>query len=139
VSESYDWWSLLIAVPKTAEMQRLLAPFEDAHGGDDMGLDVYDYGPRLAVEVSCMVDYGGPAFDDHGEDTLEGLADLLVKVRAEILEGDVSFLQAVAHFYGADEGDEDEEEGDDEEAPSAPARLPAGLSKADLQRECAAR
>jgi hypothetical protein len=42
VSESYSWWSLLIAVPKTAEMQRLLAPFYDARGCDDLGLSVED-------------------------------------------------------------------------------------------------
>src|SRR4051794_10285466 len=31
-SESYDWWTLMITVPKTPEMKALLAPFADARG-----------------------------------------------------------------------------------------------------------
>src|SRR5436305_11533254 len=93
VSESYDWWTLMIAVPKAPPMQRLLAPYTDALGYNDMGAQVYDYGPRLVVAVSCAFDYGNLA-SDHGEDSPEELAELLVQVRAELLKGDVSFLQA---------------------------------------------
>jgi hypothetical protein len=39
-SEGYDWWTLRIAVPKNARPQALLAPFEDARGYDDLGIDV---------------------------------------------------------------------------------------------------
>src|SRR4051794_13393706 len=36
-SESYDWWTLMIAVPKTPETEALLAPFHDARGYNDQG------------------------------------------------------------------------------------------------------
>src|SRR5262245_44459181 len=104
-SESYDWWTLMIAVPKTPEMQTLLAPFRDARGYDDLGVDVADYGRRLAVSVYCMFDYGGPVFDQY-EDSLEALVELLAEVRGEVLKGDASFFRAVASFYGAEEEDE---------------------------------
>jgi hypothetical protein len=135
-SESYDWWNLMIAVPKTAEMRSVLAPFEDARGDDDLGVEVEDYGRRLVVGVHCMFDYGGPAFRS-GEEPLDELVDLLSAIRGEILQGNVSFLQAVASFYGADE---DEEEEPDEPAldAAAAARLDH-LSKAGLQEECKAR
>src|SRR6516165_8809549 len=92
-SESYDWWTLLIAVPKTPQMQALLAPFEDARGDDDLGVEVEDYGRRLAIGVHCMFDYDGPVFE-WGEDSFDELVELLSAIRAEIMEGNVSFLQA---------------------------------------------
>src|SRR5262249_3627462 len=82
-SESYDWWTLMIAVPKTAATQALLAPFRDARGGDDLGVEVEDYGRRLVAIVYCMFEYDGPAFEYH-EDPLEHLVELLVEIRGEI-------------------------------------------------------
>lgn len=46
-SESYDWWTLYIAVPKSAETEALLTPFRDARGYDDLGVTVEDFGQRL--------------------------------------------------------------------------------------------
>ncbi|MBX6316649.1 MAG: hypothetical protein IRY99_27610 [Isosphaeraceae bacterium] len=48
VSESYDWWTLMIAVSKTPQIEAALAPFHDARGYDDQGVDVEDYGKRLS-------------------------------------------------------------------------------------------
>ena len=105
VSESYDWWTLMIALPKTPQTQAILAPFIDARGYD--------------------------------EDALETLVDLLVEVRAELIDGDTSFLEAVVSFYGGGESDEDEA---DEGRPTPPptAALDA-LSKGELQQQCEAR
>jgi hypothetical protein len=139
VSESYDWWELIIAVRKSAETQALLAPFRDARGYDDLGVEVEDYGSRLAAVVYCMFDYGGPAFE-YGEDSLEALADLLVEIRTEMLQGNVSFLEAAASFYGAEEHEDESDEEDEAEERARPApAVSADLSKADLQRECTAR
>lgn len=135
-SESYDWWTLMIAVPKTPRMQTLLKPFQDS--SDEGGTDVEDYGSRLVAVVSCSFDYGGPVFEHH-EEPLERLVDLLVKIRAEILQGDVSFLQEVASFYGFDEDQDEEEPSEPEDRAEPPPGLPEGLTKADLQRECADR
>jgi hypothetical protein len=127
-SESYDSWTLLIAVPKTPEMETLLGPFHDLDDGEFVRLDVHNYGKRLGIEVYCEFDYEGPVFDRY-EDPMETLVELLVEIRREILAGDVSFLRAVADFYGAgvreDEGLE--------------AEPPAEWTKAELQQECVRR
>jgi hypothetical protein len=138
VSESYGWWSMLIAVPKTAEMQRLLAPFHDARGGDDLGVSVEDYGQRLAIEVSCALVDDGADFSFGHDDVLAYVAKLLVRIRDEILAGNTSFLSAVASFYGADEEDEEEESGETDAGVATEVPLEK-LRKAELQRECAKR
>jgi hypothetical protein len=132
-AESYESWTLMMAVPKTAQMEKLLRPFRDLDDGEFIRLDVHDYGKRLAVEVYCEFDYDGPLFDGRG-DTLEDLVELLAEIRAEILQGNVSFLQAVAEFYKA--GEEDEGGEDDEGSEAAP---PPEWTKAELQQECARR
>ena len=134
-SESYDSWTLMIAVPKTPQMQQLLRPFHDLDDGDFIRLDVHDYRKRLAIEVHCEFDYDGLLWSRH-EDPLEELVELLAEIRVEILRGDVSFLQAVADFYatGAEE-DEDEEV----EAESPSGEPPAEWSKVRLQEECTRR
>jgi hypothetical protein len=135
-SESYDSWTLMIAVPKTPQMVELLRPFHGIDDGDFSRLDVHDYGKRLAVEVFCEFDYDGPLFHGHG-DTLEDLVEVLAEIRAEILQGNVSFLQAVAEFYEA--GEDDTEEADNQEAEPSPPRSMVGSTKAELQEECARR
>jgi hypothetical protein len=135
VSESYDWWTLMIALPKTPQAQAMLAPFADARGYDDQGVEVEDYGKRLVVVVYCAFEGNGVEFAGYDEDALENLVDLLVEVRAELLDGDPSFLEAVASFYGG--GDEEETDGERPAAPP-PDALDA-LSKAELQEQCEAR
>jgi hypothetical protein len=137
VSESYDWWTLMIALPKTPQTQALLVPFTDARGYDDQGVEVEDYGKRLVVVIYCAFEGNGVEFAGYDEDALETLVDLLVKVRAELIDGDTSFLEAVVSFYGGGETDED---GGDEERPmpSTTAALDA-LSKGELQQQCEAR
>jgi hypothetical protein len=130
-SESYDSWTLMIAVPRTPEMEQLLRPFRDLDDGEFIRLDVHKYGKRLAVEVFCEFDAEGPLWS-WGEDVFEDLVELLAEIRKEVLRGNVSFLEAVAQFYGA--GAEDEDEG--EEATTEP---PAEWTRAELQQECTRR
>ncbi|MHB1425352.1 MAG: hypothetical protein ACYC3I_19450 [Gemmataceae bacterium] len=138
-SESYDWWTLMMAVPKTSDMQALLTPFLNARGYDDLGLEVQDYGRRLAVVVYCMFDYQGPVFE-YEEDSLETLVEILTVIRGEILKGDVSFLRAVASFYDAVIEAANEDSGAElaSDAPSL-GQPSEPRTKAQLQQECAAR
>ena len=111
VSESYDWWTFIIAVPNSDTTKTLAKQFADARGGDDMGVDVERYGSRWAVSVYCALDQGCFAMDD--DDPFEHLVKLLVKVRKEIIGGDFSFLTAVARFYGDSEQESEAQESDD--------------------------
>ncbi|HEX5271201.1 MAG TPA: hypothetical protein VFW33_11960, partial [Gemmataceae bacterium] len=134
-SESYDTWTLMIAVAKTPQMEQLLRPFHDLDDGEFVRLEVHDYRKRLAVEIHCEFDYEGALWNHH-DDSLETLVELLAEIRADIIRGDVSFLQAVADFYGteADEGADDEAE-----AGTAHEDPPADWGKARLQEECVRR
>jgi hypothetical protein len=138
-SESYDWWTLMIAVPKNAEMKALLAPFHDARGYEDLGVEMQDCGRRLVIIVYCMFNYEGPVFE-YEEDTLETLVEILTAIRAEILGGDVSFLRTVALFYDVDI-DKMNEAGGDELATNAPSldQPSKPRTKAQLQQECSSR
>jgi len=105
---------------------------------------VEEYGERLAVVIYCSFEGSGVEFAGYDEDALETLADLLVKVRGELIDGDTSFLEAVVSFYGGEEDedeDEDEEGAEDEElrSTSSPAAALDALSKGELQQQCEAR
>ncbi len=132
-SESYDSYNLLIAVPKTQQLTALLQPFTDLDDGEFTRVDIHDYGKRLGIELFCEFDYSGPLFSQY-EDNLEELVEVLAEIRKEIMSGDISFLGAVAEFYGAGA----EEDDDEEEAPAS-APPPATWTKGELQQECVRR
>jgi hypothetical protein len=140
VEESYGWWTLMIAVPKTPELKEALAEFSDARGDNDMGVVVEEYRKRMAVTVYCQFVDEGVEFlegDFYDSDIQEKLADLLARVRSDLIEGNTSFLSAVAEFYNAfdeDENDDEDESSDDREVSSAAAL--DDMSKAELQEEC---
>jgi hypothetical protein len=123
--ESYDSWYLWIAVPRTPEMKKLLEPFSDVDDGGYRRLTVYDYGKRLAVEIFCE-------FEEDEYPSLETMVKRLGTIRSEILQGDVSFLQGVAHFYVTRAGEDEDEE--DEDGPGE--EIFADWSKPQLQEEC---
>src|SRR5262249_27273051 len=134
--ESYDWWTLMITVPKTKEMHATLAPFTDARGYNDQGVDVREFRKRLVVTIYCQFEGNGVNFaEEYDGDPHEGLVDLLAKIRAELIKGDTSFLAAVAEFYdGLEEDEEDEDDAD--RATDSSARSFEGMGKAELQQEC---
>jgi len=140
VSESYESWTLMIAVPKTPQIKKLLRPFHDLDDGEFVRLDVHDYGKRLSIEIFCELAPDSPLWNTRG-DPFEDLVELLAEIRTEILGGDVSFLQAVADYYGAREEHEAEDEEADEDVGAVPSRPepPAEWTKADLQQECVRR
>src|SRR5579883_2060425 len=131
--ESYDWWTLMIAVPKTAAMRAILAPFTDARGSNDQGVEVQEFRKRLVVTIYCQFESNGVNFaEDYDSDPHEGLVGLLAKIRSELVEGDTSFLAAVAELY---DGLEENEAGDDRATDSSTAPF-EGMSKAELQQAC---
>jgi hypothetical protein len=136
--ESYDWWTLLIAVPKTPEMRAILAPFTDARGYDDQGVEVQEFRKRLVIAIYCQFEGNGVNFvENYDSNPDEGLVELLAKIRAELLEGNTSFLEAVVEFYGGLE--EDDEEEPSEQRVRASVTSYDDMSKTELQKECKTR
>jgi hypothetical protein len=130
--ESYSWWTLMIAVPKTAELKSILAPFKQARGDNDRGVEVIEYPKRMAIAVYCQFEGEGVNFASRDGDPLQRLVELLAKIRAEIIEGNTSFLTAVAEFYNALDEEEDEEESSDDRS----ATSFDNMTKTELQLEC---
>ena len=131
VSESYDWWTFIIAVPQTAETKPLSTRYRDARGYDDLGVDVEKYGSRWAVSIFCALEYDSLAPDQGVDDPFEHFVKLLVAIRKEIIAGDFSLLDAVVKFYGAN----DEEQLPDGD-PSPATWRDQSLTKLQLQTEC---
>ena len=131
--ESYGWFTLMIAVPKTPEMEGFLAPFTDAQGDNDLGVNVIEYRKRMVVTIYCQFEDDGVNFldGDYEQDILEGLVDLLAKIRTELIDGNTSFPRAVAEFYNALDEEDEEESSDDSPAPSFD-----NMTKPELQQEC---
>jgi hypothetical protein len=130
----------MIAVPKTPELKEALAEFSDARGDNDLGVDIQEYRKRMAVTVYCQFVDEGVEFlegDYYDSDIHEKLVDLLAKVRSDLIEGNTSFLSAVAEFYHAfdEDEDQDEEEASDDGEGSSAATLDE-MSKSELQEEC---
>ena len=136
-SESYDWWSLMIALPKTPQVGAALDPFVGMEI-DEVGLEVLDYKTRWVVHVGCMFDYEGPVFG-YDSDNLEDLVERLVVIREEILRGNASFLRAVAETYDLFAGGEAEGGERPAGTPGRPEPPREDMTKAELQRECEAR
>jgi hypothetical protein len=134
VSESYDWWTLIVAVPQTAETKPLRTRYGDARGNDDLGVDVEKYGSRWAISIYCALEYDSLAPDQGVDDPFEHLVKLLVAIRKEIIAGDFSLLDAVVKFYGADD---EEQLPDDDQARFA--WRDQSLTKLQLQAECGRR
>lgn len=134
-SESYDWWTLRIAVPHSPDMEALLAPFRDARGYDDLGVEVENYGRRLCISVYCMFDYAGPIFK-YDEDSLQGLVEVLTEIRREIMGGDTSFLQAVASFYDAEIGKEEKRDTESPRTKDTASASRDPRTKTELQEQC---
>src|SRR5262245_465131 len=135
---SYDWWTGMSSDPRTPEMREILAPYFDARGYDDQGVDVVEYPKRLVVTISCQFEGNGVNFiRNYDNDALDGLVGRLAKIRAELIAGDTSFLTAVAEFYdGLEEDEEDEEESSHDRSIRSAAQSFDGMSKAELQQEC---
>src|SRR5438270_11349508 len=82
--ESYDWWTLMIAVPKTPQMRETLAPFAQARGYNDQGVEVTEYPKRLVVSVYWQFEGNGVnVADNYDGDPHQPSVHLLSNVRAE--------------------------------------------------------
>jgi hypothetical protein len=140
-SESYDWWTLAIAFNSSKGQLAELMKYE-FDGEDDCGINVYEQGGRTIVEINCRLDsysiddpYDNYDDDSDCEDCEEdeeetgnsfvaenGLLNLLVKIREQLMQGDYRALYAVWEKY--DYLTDDDDEKDDEYESIIPPKPP---------------
>ena len=146
-SESYDWWTLAMAFDAPKKQQEVISRYEFT-GADDLGVYIACHGKRVIVAVHCRAnhdflydigfghggdnyDYYNDEYDDEEDDddleTGDGLLDLLVQVRQQLIESDYRALYAVWEVYGW----EDDEDDIDEPTPPKPPGQKRGKDVVD--------
>lgn len=95
VSESYDWWSVYLALPHDPELQMRLTAYQcDAENG--FQVEVVEN--QLILYFGIQLDYNA-VYHALGEDPFKGLAELFKSIREELLAGDISAARAHHHTY----------------------------------------
>jgi len=110
-SESYDWWTLVMAwKTDLANIQRMKQ--FDFTGGDDVGISIYNKNNRLIISINCRLDTlitddnnGYYDKDGFGEEdkNIDNLLSLLEKNREYLMKGDYRLLKGIIDLYAMDE------------------------------------
>ncbi len=101
VSESYDWWSIDLALSYDPDLYAQLEPYQCEA---ENGFEVEPVGEQMVLHFRMQLDYG-VAYDEMGSNPFKGLANLFEQVRTELLSGDLSAAWAIYDTYGY--GDEE--------------------------------
>lgn len=99
VRESYDWWTLSVMLE--AEKVKGIR-FRDYTVNDEASVTVEKAGKRICLCFDGWNQDYGASYDEFGEDTMEGLAELGLALREELYAGKTDVLQ-VMHDYCASE------------------------------------
>jgi len=141
-SESYDWWTFVLAFNTKPEQIEELRKYAFV-GEDDLGITVRNKDRRVIIEINCRIDTDyfcemtEHGYEEEEEEEDEGendgkvtvvvagdeLLNLLTKVRQQLMNGDYRTLYAVWEQYGYAE-DEESDEG---------FQIPVPLDKKDGQ------
>jgi hypothetical protein len=97
VSESYDWWAVHLSLPLDTKLMSKLQKYECESDSNGFNVQV---GDRMILYFGMQLDYSA-VYDEWGEDTFQGLADLFEQVREELLSGDLSAVWVMYKTYGA--------------------------------------
>ncbi|NLB41717.1 MAG: hypothetical protein GX815_05545 [Clostridiales bacterium] len=120
--EDYDWWTLSIAFNTTQEQIVELEGY-DFSGENELGISIDKVGNRAIVSIHCRIDwsYLGSDYDEYNEYeeckegdengeagfiAEDGLMNLLVQIRHQIIKRDYRALYAVWEKYGYKDDDE---------------------------------
>ncbi len=130
-SESYDWWTLVMAFPAADEERAELAGYEFS-GDEGLGVQVYAKDARAIVVIHCRISPGflyahleegsfdaveGVGEDVSAETEEDFLLNLLVRMRSRLMAGDYQPLYAVWEAYG-----NPQDRGEEEAPPEPPHR-----------------
>jgi len=106
--ESYSWWTLAIAFNAAPEQILELKQYA-FDGTDDLGTSVSQSSNRAIVTIECIVDgYCPRNLPDDGDaldrPTTDGLLNLLMRIRRQLIARDYRALYAIWEIYARDPG-----------------------------------
>jgi hypothetical protein len=101
VRESYDWWTLSVMLepgklPKGINL-------EDYEVEGEASLTFEKQGKRICLCFEGWHQDYGSSYDEFGRDTMEGLAELGLKLREELYAGKTDALKVMKHYCGEGE------------------------------------
>ncbi|MBL8171431.1 MAG: hypothetical protein JNJ50_24935 [Acidobacteria bacterium] len=98
VRESYDWWTLSVMLEKEKLPE---INFDEYEVQEEASLTFTKQGKRICLCFEGWHQDYGASYDEFGEDTMESLAALGLKLREELYAGKTSALD-VMHAYCAE-------------------------------------
>lgn len=115
VKESYDWWELILTLPYNTELFNKLEVY-DCSNDDDLGISITKNEEQIVLSIFCVIDYKNIhllAFDaqlhnkdfwspniyHHDRSPFAILANLLIRLKIEILNGGFHTLQCISAFF----------------------------------------
>ena len=114
-SESYGWWTLVMAWNTDKATIKKLSQFDFA-GADDVGINIYNKKNRIILSVECRLDilltdedgyYDNYDYeeDEYDEENIniDNLLRLLEKNREYLMKGDFRLLKGIIDLYATDE------------------------------------
>lgn len=95
VRESYDWWTLsvMLEAEKLPEIS-----FEDYEVEEEASLTFKKQGKRICLCFDGWHQDYGSSYDEFGEDTMESLAALGLKLREELYSGKTAALRVMRDY-----------------------------------------
>jgi hypothetical protein len=96
VRESYDWWTLSVMLepgklPKTIDLEAYAVE-------EEASLTFIKLGKRICVCFEGWHQDYGSSYDTFGEDTLAGIAEVGLKLRAELYAGKTDALKVMQSY-----------------------------------------
>lgn len=95
VRESYDWWTLSVMLEPEKVAKINLDEYE-VEG--EASLTFEKVGKRIWLCFDGWHQDYGSSYDEFGEETMEGLAELGLKLREELYAGKTAALQVMQHY-----------------------------------------
>jgi hypothetical protein len=96
VRESYDWWTLSVMLESTKLPKEI--DLEEYEVAEEASLTFEKQGRRIRLRFEGWHQDYSASYDEFGKDTMEGLAELGLKLRQEIYAGKTAALKVMQRY-----------------------------------------
>lgn len=119
VKESYDWWELVLVLPFSSLLFGKMKEFE-CEGEEDLGITISKEENQIHLLIYCVLNYDevynldfenieqgnekywSPNVSINNPSPFSLLANLLIRLKIEIMDGNFTTLQGLAAFFDSE-------------------------------------
>ncbi len=116
VKESYDWWELVLVIPYNSSLFDKLKEY-DCEDENELGISISKDDNQILLSIFCVLNYEevyylayeditlndektwGPHISKHDSSPFLILANLLIRLKNEIINGTLTTIQNIAAFF----------------------------------------